>query len=71
MSSLLKELTESAGAFAFGYEWKVELKELREKHRVLTSCGRDQGRGLMLLLRSQLPHNSPQHAGKDQRVHGE
>jgi len=25
VSSLLKELTESAGAFASGYEWKVEL----------------------------------------------
>ncbi len=29
VSSLLKELTESAAAFAFGYEWKVGLKGLR------------------------------------------
>ena len=34
VSSLLKELTESAGEFAFGDERKVELKGLAGKHSV-------------------------------------
>ena len=36
VSSLLKELTESAGEFAFGEGRKVELKGLRRKHSVYT-----------------------------------
>jgi len=36
VSSLLKELTESAGEFAFGDERKVELKGLKGKHSVYT-----------------------------------
>ena len=36
VSSLLKELTESAGEFAFGDGRKVELKGLKGKHSVYT-----------------------------------